>query len=949
MAPFGSGSLATADAEIQYIDFFAYFKDLLCGKNSIFYTFSDTLGGDTLGIFSYYLASPFNLLMAFFPKSEILVFFNLIVALKISMCALTTGIFLRCRFDGRLKPVYEILLSLCYAFMQYNLAQADNIMWLDGAYMLPLILLGVYKAVNHRNVILLSVSAGLCIIFNWYAAGMCCLLSIVWFFFEFVLKCLDGNGGKFSFKDFLLSITLYGGSMIAALMLSAVLFLPTVASMLGGKGIDPIYVNEFTGNILNSVGSWRLGAQSSLGNPALFCGSVVLIGAVSFFFAKGISRKHKLLFGALIFFMMMTVYWQPMFMVFSLFRSIGSYWYRHAFLIIFALVFTAAYFFACDIPARTKYMLASASAFCAVTFMINYTAPSDMLKYVYYTAAATAITAVLLSAIPARRIFSVSAVLFLLIELGFNAYHIIICSGGTEYKEETVLYQTEQQKQIDEIKQKDSGFYRIAQAKLRMGAAYNDSLAYGFASNCGYTSCPDNLQLRFLENLGYREEGECITAVYDPIIAADALLGVKYILSDYEIGGLVPAKGILGYNGNTVYENPYCLPMTYTVDSFEDTEYTLGNPFEFQNEIYSQLVGEETEIYKKLDYIKTDKEDGFCYDLNIPKGNYVLYGNMPFAEIPGVIASENTHIILDSAKSIKYANWLSASVFYIPVDGDNHTEVNVVTDRKWIFNDGETAQFYALDLDKLKIVCESINENAVDTVTYDRGRMSGGIISESGGYAVLPLPVSDNWSFKINGQTVQPMDLGNGLTVLPLIPGNNDIEGVYTIPGLFWGIILSVLGIFVIIAAAFVTYNKKIRDMLLKTVNSRAVRYIAAGGATTLVNLVVFTLLCRVLHLEVNLSNVISVVCAILFAYVVNKIFVFESRCPSFSALAAEFVKFVGARGVTMIVEVGGVFLLYNIIGQNELIAKLETQIIVLTANYIISKFLVFKSSAKES
>ena len=50
-----------------------------------------------------------------------------------------------------------------------------------------------------------------------------------------------------------------------------------------------------------------------------------------------------------------------------------------------------------------------------------------------------------------------------------------------------------------------------------------------------------------------------------------------------------------------------------------------------------------------------------------------------------------------------------------------------------------------------------------------------------------------------------------------------------------------------------------------------------------------------------------------------------------------------------MIVEVGGVFLLYNIIGQNELIAKLETQIIVLTANYIISKFLVFKSSAKES
>ena len=168
MAPFGAGSLATDDAEIQYLDFFAYLKDVMAGKNSISYTFSDTLGGDTLAIFSYYLASPFNLLLAFFSKANIITFFNLLVALKISMCALTMGIFLRFRFENKLKPVYILMLSLSYAFMQYNLAQADNIMWLDGVYMLPLIILGVYKAVNDKNILLLSVSAGLAIIFNWY-------------------------------------------------------------------------------------------------------------------------------------------------------------------------------------------------------------------------------------------------------------------------------------------------------------------------------------------------------------------------------------------------------------------------------------------------------------------------------------------------------------------------------------------------------------------------------------------------------------------------------------------------------------------------------------------------------------------------------------------------------------------------------------------------------------
>lgn len=50
-----------------------------------------------------------------------------------------------------------------------------------------------------------------------------------------------------------------------------------------------------------------------------------------------------------------------------------------------------------------------------------------------------------------------------------------------------------------------------------------------------------------------------------------------------------------------------------------------------------------------------------------------------------------------------------------------------------------------------------------------------------------------------------------------------------------------------------------------------------------------------------------------------------------------------------MVIEVGGVFLLYNIVGQNEMLAKLETQIIVLVSNYIISKFLVFKNSSKEN
>lgn len=54
-APFGGNSMASHDASVQYLDFYSYFKDVLSGKNNITYTFSKTLGGNNIGVFSYYL------------------------------------------------------------------------------------------------------------------------------------------------------------------------------------------------------------------------------------------------------------------------------------------------------------------------------------------------------------------------------------------------------------------------------------------------------------------------------------------------------------------------------------------------------------------------------------------------------------------------------------------------------------------------------------------------------------------------------------------------------------------------------------------------------------------------------------------------------------------------------------------------------------------------------
>ena len=133
----------------------------------------------------------------------------------------------------------------------------------------------------------------------------------------------------------------------------------------------------------------------------------------------------------------------------------------------------------------------------------------------------------------------------------------------------------------------------------------------------------------------------------------------------------------------------------------------------------------------------------------------------------------------------------------------------------------------------------------------------------------------------------------------------------------------------------------------MKLLNHPTVKYIIAGGCTTAVNFLVFTLLRYVWHIDVNVSNIISIICSVLFAYFANKIYVFGSKTNGYKELAAEFTKFVGARGITMIIEVGGVFVL-DLLHWNGLVAKLITQVIVLVTNYVFSKVFVFKGKEND-
>ncbi len=127
------------------------------------------------------------------------------------------------------------------------------------------------------------------------------------------------------------------------------------------------------------------------------------------------------------------------------------------------------------------------------------------------------------------------------------------------------------------------------------------------------------------------------------------------------------------------------------------------------------------------------------------------------------------------------------------------------------------------------------------------------------------------------------------------------------------------------------------------------IHYIFFGGATTAVNWVVYALLVELLHADITLSNAIAWVAAVTFAFITNKLFVFESKSFAPRVILPEMATFLGSRVVSGLLEIWGPKLLMNaglaqpLFGIDGFAAKLVVSVGVIILNYILSKLIVFR------
>lgn len=141
------------------------------------------------------------------------------------------------------------------------------------------------------------------------------------------------------------------------------------------------------------------------------------------------------------------------------------------------------------------------------------------------------------------------------------------------------------------------------------------------------------------------------------------------------------------------------------------------------------------------------------------------------------------------------------------------------------------------------------------------------------------------------------------------------------------------------------------------------ITYVIFGVLTTVVSWGSYTVFVEMLSMEVFVGNLLSWVCAIVFAYVTNKLWVFESKSWKPNVIGKEIVTFVASRGVTGVIEIVCVPLLaktgfdhifYSILEKMNLsiailftdgiYSKIFLSVVVVILNYFFSKFIIFKN-----
>lgn len=138
--------------------------------------------------------------------------------------------------------------------------------------------------------------------------------------------------------------------------------------------------------------------------------------------------------------------------------------------------------------------------------------------------------------------------------------------------------------------------------------------------------------------------------------------------------------------------------------------------------------------------------------------------------------------------------------------------------------------------------------------------------------------------------------------------------------------------------------NKYNAKYLTEDINEKFM-YLFFGGLTTLVNIVTYRIGTSFFGIDYITSSIIAWIASVIFAFLTNKYFVFKSKNDNLISIIKEIFSFFIFRVLSLLLDLGTMFLFVGIVKINDLYAKIIANVLVVLANYFASKLIIFKNN----
>ena len=614
--PFGEESVLVLDLNGQYVYYFEALRDAFWGEESILYNWSRNLSGGYIGIIGYYLASPFTLIVMLLPRTMLLGSLQIMILAKLGTAGVTFSYYLQ--KSKKMPPLQTVIFSTLYALCAYGVIQAMNPMWLDGVFLLPLIILGVEYLVDDGRKLNFIIPLAIMFISNFYIGYIVGIFTFLYFVF-YIFSGRNEIGRKFKANDYWKTFLRFAGSTGVALLCSAFMIIPVYKALQLGKfefsTPDFSFATQFSPlNFLPQLLPAQYDTVDTEGLPEIYCGMLTVLLLPIFYLNNKISLNKKIGYSALLAVLFLSMYIRPLDIIWHGFQVPNWLPFRYSFTFSFVLLLMgAAAFSKLD---GIKASGIGGSLFCVIAFLaIAVSRKSEHLTTTEIVIAGVLAVVYCLIIIAFRNKEKLMAVTAPVIILAVSGGELIYNSYNTFKDEDAdLIYSTHTswynfinngREVTQQLYNYDPSFYR---AEKTFHRTVNDNSAFGLRGISHSSSVMNAPLLKFIEALGY--SASTYYTRYDgntPI--SDSLLGIKYSMDRNTVGDdnavrltnesyePVFAYNYVDENGKDtvidVYQNPNALALGYMSDSNIRYVEKLGNGniFTSQNIFMSTIAG----------------------------------------------------------------------------------------------------------------------------------------------------------------------------------------------------------------------------------------------------------------------------------------------------------------------------------------------------------------------